>query len=123
MKKEYLIAFFIVFLLSACNIPNEEATPVQTSTVPEEFFSNCIDSPSDGLLHDPYGWDNLYGSKEVPTIWWQREPRDPVSDLETAINIAVGETLDGKDVWIEWARNGQMMEPISCKHRLEHCRA
>lgn len=117
--KHKLFAFFfvLVLLLTACTTPGEETTPVQPSTVPEELFSDCSNLPSDGLSHDPYGWDNLYGSKEVPVIWWQREPRDPVSDSSTCINIAVGAALEGKDVWIEWAKNGQMMEPISCKRK------
>ena len=118
MKYKLLFSFFIfVFLFSACSTPGGETTPVQQETVPEELFSDCVGLPSDGLLHDPYGWDNLYGSKEVPSIWWQREPRDPVVRTETAISVAVGKALEKKDIWIEWALNGQMMEPIACERR------
>lgn len=117
MIKKYVVVFFIAFLLSACAAPSEETVPVQPSTVPEELFADCNDLPSDGLLHDPYGWDNLYGSKEVPTVWWQRDPRDPVAENQTEISIAVTKSLEGKDIWIEWARNGLMMNPISCERR------
>ena len=118
MKYKLLFSFFIfVFLFSACSTPGGETTPVQQETVPEELFSDCVGLPSDGLLHDPYGWDNLYGSKEVPAVWWQREPRDPVSRTETAISVAVSKALEKKDIWIEWALNGQMMEPIACERR------
>ena len=118
MKHKLLFSFFIfVFLFSACSTPGGETTPVQQETVPEELFSDCVGLPSDGLLHDPYGWDNLYGSKEVPAVWWQREPRDPVARTETAISVAVSKALEKKDIWIEWALNGQMMEPIACERR------
>lgn len=118
MKNKLICIFFIAVLLTtACSTPGGETTPVQPSAVPEELFSNCADLPSDGLLHDPYGWDNLYGSKEVPTIWWQRDPRDPVTDTQTTINIAAAASLEEKDVWIEWAKNGQKMEPIACERR------
>lgn len=118
MKNKLICIFFIVLLLTtACSTPGGETAPVQPSAVPEKLFSNCAGLPSDGLLHDPYGWDNLYGSKEVPTIWWQRDPRDPVTDTQTIINIAASSSLEEKDVWIEWAKNGQMMESVACERR------
>lgn len=117
MKKIFLLIFFLLFLFSACATPAEQTPPVQPDTVPEELFSNCAQLPSDGLLHDPYGWDNLYGSKEVPEMWWQREPRDPVAETETKIHVAVAKALEGKEIWIEWAKNGQQMDPIFCQRR------
>ena len=111
------IFFLFALLLAACSTPGEETTPAQTSAAPEEPFSDCRDLPSDGLLHDPYGWDNLYGSKEVPTVWWQRTPRDPVAGAGTEIGIAVAKSLEGRDIWIEWAKNGRMMEPVACQRR------
>ena len=62
MKKR-LTLFALLFLLTACTA--QEAVPAAL--------------PSDGLLHEPYGWENLYGSKEVPEKWWQRTPRDPIA--------------------------------------------
>lgn len=111
------IFFLFALLLAACSTPGEETTPAQTSAAPEEPFSDCRDLPSDGLLHDPYGWDNLYGSKEVPTVWWQRTPRDPVAGAGTEIGIAVAKSLEERDIWIEWAKNGRMMEPVACQRR------
>lgn len=73
--------------------------------------------PSDGLLHEPYGWGNLYGSKEVPEKWWQRTPRDPIAGEETEIAVAAGKQLDGLELWLEWTKNGRSMEPISCSRR------
>ena len=117
MKHKFTAIFFLLVLLTACSAPGEVTHPVQPGTAPEVLFSNCINLPSDGLLHDPYGWDNLYGSKEVPSLWWQRTPRDPVADADTEISIAVMKSMEGKDIWIEWAKNGQMMEPVSCQRR------
>lgn len=115
----FLVGLFIVVsFITACTTPDGETSPVQTSSsAPEELFSNCTDLPSDGLLHNPYGWDNLYGSKEVPNVWWQREPRDPVSGTQTDISIAAAKSLGDKEVWIEWALNGHMMDPIDCERR------
>ena len=115
--KLYVFCVLFVFLLTACSTPGEERTPVQPGTVPEELFSDCVNLPSDGLLHDPFGWDNLYGSKEVPTIWWQRTPRDPVAETVTEIGVAVANSLEGKDIWIEWAKNGKRMEKVPCQRR------
>ncbi len=118
MKHKLLVLFIVLFLLiTACSFPGEEASPAQSTTVPEELFSNCWGLPSDGLAHDPYGWDNLYGSKEVPTIWWQREPRDPIAGEPTCITIAVSKSLEGKDIWIELAKNGKLLEPVYCECR------
>ena len=117
--KYKLTVFCVLFvlLLTACSAPGGERTPVQPSAVPEELFSDCVNLPSDGLLHDPFGWDNLYGSKEVPTIWWQRNPRDPVAETVTEIGIAVTKSLEGKDIWIEWEKNGKMIEKVPCQRR------
>lgn len=118
MKRKLIcICLIVILLATACAAPGAQTTSAQPSTEPEGLFAGCADLSSDGLLHDPHGWDNLYGSKEVPTIWWQREPRDPVADTVTCINVAAGASLDGKDIWIEWAKNGQMMEPIPCERR------
>ncbi len=106
-----------LILLSACGLRDQQTPPVQDASAPEKMFVHCLDLPSDGLRHDPYGWENLYGDKEVPVVWWQRTPRDPIADSQTKISVAVNESLEEKEIWIEWAKNGQMMEPISCEHR------
>ena len=99
--KKLLTLFALLLLLTACTA--QEAVPTAL--------------PSDGLLHEPYGWENLYGSKEVPEKWWQRTPRDPIAGEKTEIAVAVGKQLDGLELWLEWAKNGQGMEPIACSKR------
>jgi alpha-glucosidase (family GH31 glycosyl hydrolase) len=71
---------------------------------------------SEELKHEPYGWDNLYGAKEVPVIWWDRSPRDPNEGDAVEINMAAGEEISGLELWIEWKLNGNRMEPVACKH-------
>ena len=61
MKRLLTLTVLLFLLLTACT--TQDAAPAALH--------------SDGLLHEPYGWDNLYGSKEVPEKWWQRTPRDP----------------------------------------------
>ncbi len=68
------------------------------------------------LMHEPYGWDNLYGAKEVPPIWWDRVPGDPQEGEGIIINLAVDEKVSEMDLWIEWTLNGQEMEAAACKH-------
>lgn len=99
--KKILTLFVLLLFLTAC---------AAQETVPAAL-------PSDGLLHEPYGWENLYGSKEVPEKWWQRTPRDPVAGEETEIAVAAGKQLDGLELWLEWTKNGQRMEPIACSRR------
>lgn len=111
------LLFLIALFLTACFTSKKETAPVQPDAAWEELFSDCIRLPSDGLMHDPFGWDSLYGSKEVPTVWWQRTPRDPVADTETEICIAAAKSLEGKELWLEWAKNGQRMEPVPCRRR------
>ena len=118
MKQKYVLLFAtILILFSACSSAPEQTPSAVASTEQVESFSNVANLPSDGLLHNPYGWDNLYGSKEVPVIWWQRTPRDPVAGSETEIGIAAAKSLDGKETWIEWTKNGQTMEKILCQRR------
>ena len=77
MKRLLTLTVLLFLLLTACT--TQDAAPAALY--------------SDGLLHEPYGWDNLYGSKEVPEKWWQRTPRDPVAGEETEIAIAAGKQL------------------------------
>ena len=99
--KKILMILVPLLLLTACTA--QEAAPAAL--------------PSDGLLHEPYGWENLYGSKEVPEKWWQRTPRDPVAGEETEIVVAAGKQLGSLELWLEWKKNGQDMEPIACSKR------
>lgn len=101
MKRLLTLTVLLFLLLTACT--TQDAAPAALY--------------SDGLLHEPYGWDNLYGSKEVPEKWWQRTPRDPVAGEETEIAIAAGKQLKDLDLWIEWTKNGRRMGPIACSRR------
>lgn len=101
MKRLLTLTVLLFLLLTACT--TQDAAPAALH--------------SDGLLHEPYGWDNLYGSKEVPEKWWQRTPRDPVAGEETEIAIAVGKQLKDLELWIEWTKNGRRMGPIACSRR------
>lgn len=60
MRKTLIIAaaLLLVAAISACGAVQPEVT------VQKEL--QLYGLPSDGLAHEPYGWDNLYGSKEVP---------------------------------------------------------
>ena len=111
MRKTLIIAAAILLAaaISACGA-------VQTEGTGKEVLQ-LYGLPSDGLAHEPYGWDNLYGSKEVPEKWWQRSPRDPKAGEEVEINVSVGTSLKDKDIWLEWSLNGELMEPVKCSHR------
>lgn len=120
MKRQPRVILWLVAalcLLAACGVPADEEPSVPPTAAPEAVFSGLRELPGDGLTHDPYGWDNLYGSKEVPVVWWQREPRDGMAGQQTQINVAVGKALAEKDVWIAWAKNGERMEDIPCRPR------
>ncbi len=118
--KRCLLALFLIccFALTACSRSDGASALAQPSTAPEET-PNWDALPSDGLSHDPYGWDSLYGSKEVPDIWWNREPSDGLAGEQTCINVAVGKSLEDREIWIEWEKNGARMEPIQCHRRAE----
>lgn len=116
MRKTLIIAAAILLAaaISACGTTEPRATQQQEM---EQTQLQLYGLPSDGLAHEPYGWDNLYGSKEVPEKWWQRSPRDPKAGEEVEINVSVGTSLKDKDIWLEWSLNGELMEPVKCSHR------
>lgn len=113
MRKTLMLAAAILLsaALSACGTEPPQA--LETAPAALELAG----LPSDGLAHEPYGWDNLYGSKEVPEKWWQRSPRDPKAGEEVEINVSVGTSLKDKDIWLEWTLNGEAKEPVECRHR------
>ena len=117
MKRIAVTLLFTALLLCACNFSSSKNDPAPYDTVQDTLFADCCDLPSDGLIHSPYGWDNLYGSKEVPTVWWQRTPREPIADTKTEISVSVAKSLEGKEIWLEWAKNGERMESVPCEHR------
>lgn len=110
MKRRFLtILLLAAFLLSAC--------AVQEAPTALEPFAEYIGLPSDGLTHEPYGLDALYGDKEAPAVWWQREPSDVTQEEQTAIVVSVGKHLEDRDIWIAWTLNGQIMNAIPCAKR------
>ncbi len=119
MIRSQVICLCMLLCFCACTACG---TPQQTNgSSPETNREGSLQTltsslSSDGLLHDPYGWDNLYGSKEVPELWWQRMPRDPKAGELVKVNIAVSPDMKNKEVWLEWELNGQRMEPILCAH-------
>lgn len=110
------LSCILLFFIAACG-PADMAEPTPAEIPQESGFSDFADLPSDGLAHDPYGWNSLYGDKEVPVVWWQREPRDAMAGEQTCINIAVSAALNDAEIWISWVKNGVAMEAIPCKPR------
>lgn len=111
-----------VILLTGCKLSAVNTDEVVNNTIykteeNEDGGPSEVTLASDGLAHEPYGWDNLYGSKEVPTIWWERLPRDPQSGDIIEVSIAVWEDAQDMDVWLEWRLNGDMMPTVDCSHR------
>lgn len=110
------LSCMLLFSIAACG-PVDMAEPTLSDIPQKNSFSDFADLPSDGLAHDPYGWDSLYGEKEVPVVWWQREPRDAMAREQTCINIAVSAALNDAEIWISWVKNGMAMEALPCKPR------
>lgn len=117
MKKRITIIVFIFVLLSVGISTILHTSPAQREAASEKIFARYQNLASDGLMHEPYGWDNLYGSKEVPAIWWDRNPHDVIAGEKTDIHIAVSKNLEQMDIQIEWVKNGKRMPPIQCTPR------
>ena len=84
------------------------------SADPGPAFTEAAVLKAEGIAHEPFGRDQLYGSKEAPEIWWQRTPRDPQAGEE--VEIAVSLWRPGADaVRLEWALNGVVQEPVTCR--------
>ena len=126
MKRAIRIGFYLtlIFLCVASFSPAnhlfEGNSPENTPPLVQErkdYWEAFTNLPADGLTHEPFGRDSLYGNKEAPVLWWTREPHNPVAGSSTSVNISVGASADNKDIWIEWTCNGQSMDPVSCKRR------
>ncbi|TAH75063.1 MAG: hypothetical protein EWM47_00720, partial [Anaerolineaceae bacterium] len=96
-------------------VENNEPNVIKPSLLEDKEMEVDIFS-QDSLKHEPYGWDNLYGQKEVPVIWWDRTPRDPQEGDAIKINIAVDEETADMDIWLKWKLNGVEMEAVTLKH-------
>lgn len=60
-----------------------------------------------GVYHDPYGYDELYGTQ--PT---ERAPRDPMAGQNVEINATTWPVSSGQSVWVTWTKNGVDQTPI-----------
>lgn len=60
-----------------------------------------------GVYHDPYGYDELYGAQ--PT---ERTPRDPQAGRDVEINATTWPVSPGQSVWITWTKNGADQTPV-----------
>lgn len=109
-----LCALIAALLATAC-IPAAPADAAPTAVLSPEAAALT----SVGLQHEPFGRDNLYGSKEVPTIWWEREPRDPQAGATVDIHIAATGEARQDEVWLEWTQNGVAMPGVSCSRIAE----
>lgn len=133
MRLKYTLFFIIVYLvLLICGCTNRapvltDGTAAEPSAAPaDSSLQEITTAPADnnkqeiysseGIAHDPYGWDNLYGAKEVPEIWWGRAPRDPQEGEPVEIFSAIWQDTVDMDIWLEWTLNGAPMEPVSCRH-------
>jgi alpha-glucosidase (family GH31 glycosyl hydrolase) len=121
MKVKYWNALAIIVLLFLlCSCSQKDVSPVPGETQGNDHIRITPprdDLPEDGLMHDPFGWDNLYGKKEVPEIWWQREPREVTENELVRIHLAVTPSLADKDIWLGWSKNGIPMNDKAFSHR------
>ncbi len=78
------------------------------------FFNQSAVLKTEGLAHEPYGRDQLYGAKEAPEIWWERSPRDPQAGDTVEISVSLWRT-DADSVWLDWALNGEQQETVLCR--------
>ncbi len=60
----------------------------------------------DGVYHEPTGWDDLYGGKEVGSNLCERYPRDPQAGENVYIKSKTWPVEPGHAVWITWSKNG-----------------
>lgn len=66
-----------------------------------------------GVYHQPYGYDSLYGTE--PT---ERAPRDPMAGDTVTVNAATWPVEDKQAVWVTWTRNGVAQPDVQAAFRL-----
>ena len=77
----------------------------------------------DGIYHNPYGLESLYGSKEVTSSisyngkvvssdLCEREPNDPVEGDDVILHAAAWPYNYRQEMWIEWTLNGKKQKPV-----------
>ena len=112
IKSAVLAALCAVLLFgSGCR---KNPSPVSSPDNSGAFFTQAAVLKADGLAHEPYGRDQLYGAKEAPEIWWERSPRDPQAGDTVEIAVSLWRT-DADSVWLDWALNGERQESVLCR--------
>ncbi len=61
----------------------------------------------DGVSHDPFGDDELYGQQAT-----ERAPRDPMVGESVVVNATTWPIASGQTVWVTWTKNGVAQTPI-----------
>ena len=113
-RKTTLIALFAACaLLFGAGCRREEPASSSSAGLGPAFSEAAV-LETDGLAHEPFGRDALYGSKEAPEIWWQRSPRDPQAGEIVEVAAALWRS-DADAVRLEWALNGIKQEPLICR--------
>lgn len=120
MKRRLLLAVLlgtlvaVAFLFDACAPAERSGATEPAAESAPAALPTAVD-----LKHEPYGWDNLYGAKEVPAIWWERAPRDPQAGQTVDVYVAGTGAARQDDVWFAWTKNGRNMPPVSCRRIAE----
>ncbi len=108
MKKIKVVVAFLLLVVMLC-----------LQGCQAKDFSQIVDDVDcvvNNVMHNPSGLNNLYGSKEVTAVPYERIPRD-VTVNDTVIIKAATQPIDARqEVWIEWQKNGKMQRPIKMSH-------
>lgn len=71
------------------------------------------------LLHRPYGNNELYDSREVAHVLWERTPRDPIAGERVTLYAASNSLDRAQEVTLLWTLNGQSQAAIACTRYME----
>ena len=78
-------------------------------------LSDDVECVVNSLLHNPCGLNNLYGSKEIAPVVYERIPREVVEGDEVKIRVATQPIDERQEVWIEWQVNGKTVKVTDAK--------
>ena len=111
MKKKHIaiVGVFVITILTVVGISlylQNPKIPIQTEAV------------IDRLEHIPTGLNNIYGSKEVKAVLWERSPRDPIEGDNIELSVAAWPAKGDYEVWISWELNGEFQPTIFCRHSM-----
>ncbi|WP_209124214.1 hypothetical protein [Alkalihalobacillus sp. BA299] len=66
----------------------------------------------DGVYHNPYGDDALYGVQAT-----ERAPRDPVAGENVYVNITTWPVEPGQSAWVVWKKNGVSQPSVGAEYK------